>query len=665
MSSVEQPTYVFEGFTLDAQRRVLSRAGGEPILLAPKALDTLLYLVEHRGELVEKRTLLDAVWPNVVVEENNLNQCITTLRKVLGERPTEHRFIVTEPGRGYRFVATVAVARDKQAPVPEAPGSASVIEPPPASAAPKPWPASFLYVAMAALVAFAFAWFWQSRPEVPAPPVATPATTAPTSRPVLANSVAVLPFSDASPDPSKPWIVTGLHIDIIRMLGELGLNVINREAVLKYQEAGARSHAEIATDLRVQSILVGTIRYSDDEIVVEAQLVDPVTGLNLWQSPRYESDLLDVFEAQAAIATNVATRLNAEFSVAEQRRIEARPTVSWDAAQSYYQALTAMEQANRNEPLRLFEEATRRDPNFALAHAQVAHHRARSSIDFLLEPAGTLTPAEFEREVYASAQKALSLDQPSTIASAIAHLALGELNLYFWRWTQAEAEYARAYALSPNDPDVLLYYAQFKTFSGDYDAALPMADRVVDLNPTLPDLDSTGSGSLYSVWLAHVYAGNTEKAIEHLREHLELHPRQLPARLSLGFMLARRGDYTAAEEAFDYVERLTTALGGRTNQANLAYGYARIGRPEKAKRLFEEIERLEGPVSDAAWAVAHLAIGDRARSLERLDRAIETIERREPVSGWFNLMLLKHNLTGDPELEQGDFKMRRDQLVGS
>ena len=106
--TVVQPTYAFEGFRLDAQHRVLSRADGEPIPLAPKVFDVLLYFVERPGQLIAKRELLEAIWPHVVVEENNLNQSISTLRRVLGERPGEHRFIVTEPGRGYRFVASVA-----------------------------------------------------------------------------------------------------------------------------------------------------------------------------------------------------------------------------------------------------------------------------------------------------------------------------------------------------------------------------------------------------------------------------------------------------------------------------------------------------------------------------------------------------------------------------
>ena len=107
MTSSAQLAYRFNGFRVDPVRRLLFGADGQPIPLKPKVFDTLLYLVERPGELVDKRALLEAVWPHVVVEENNLNKAISTLRQVFGETRDEHRFIVTEPGRGYRFVASV------------------------------------------------------------------------------------------------------------------------------------------------------------------------------------------------------------------------------------------------------------------------------------------------------------------------------------------------------------------------------------------------------------------------------------------------------------------------------------------------------------------------------------------------------------------------------
>jgi DNA-binding winged helix-turn-helix (wHTH) protein/dienelactone hydrolase len=101
--------YRFNGFTVDPVRRLLFGADGQPVALKSRVFDVLLHLVEHRGELLEKQAVLDAVWPHVVVEENNLSQAISILRGVFGETRGEHRFIVTEAGRGYRFVARVEV----------------------------------------------------------------------------------------------------------------------------------------------------------------------------------------------------------------------------------------------------------------------------------------------------------------------------------------------------------------------------------------------------------------------------------------------------------------------------------------------------------------------------------------------------------------------------
>jgi pimeloyl-ACP methyl ester carboxylesterase/DNA-binding winged helix-turn-helix (wHTH) protein len=106
----QRVTYEFDRFQVDpAQRLLRSRTKGEALAVTAKVFDTLLYLVEHRGQLIDKATLMKAIWPHVVVEENNLNQNISALRRVLGESATEHRFIVTVPGRGYRFVAEVRV----------------------------------------------------------------------------------------------------------------------------------------------------------------------------------------------------------------------------------------------------------------------------------------------------------------------------------------------------------------------------------------------------------------------------------------------------------------------------------------------------------------------------------------------------------------------------
>lgn len=104
---VQHTVYLFEGFQLDVTRRKLSTVGGMVQPLNSRAMDALLLLVANAGELVEKRRLMETIWPRTVVEENNLNQCILAIRKALGETAGSNRFVMTEPGRGYRFVSPV------------------------------------------------------------------------------------------------------------------------------------------------------------------------------------------------------------------------------------------------------------------------------------------------------------------------------------------------------------------------------------------------------------------------------------------------------------------------------------------------------------------------------------------------------------------------------
>ena len=99
--------YEFGDFRVDAGRRLLLGLDGHPLPVTPKAFDTLLYLVQHADAVLEKETLMNAIWPDTTVEENNLNQSISALRRALGDNRTDHRYIVTVPGRGYRFVAAV------------------------------------------------------------------------------------------------------------------------------------------------------------------------------------------------------------------------------------------------------------------------------------------------------------------------------------------------------------------------------------------------------------------------------------------------------------------------------------------------------------------------------------------------------------------------------
>src|SRR5581483_8489426 len=115
MATPSAPIYGFAEFRLHIGKRLLTGRDGTPIPLTPKAYDTLAYLVEHAGVVVNKDELMRAIWPDTAVEENNLNQNISLLRRALGEGRGDQRYIATVPGRSYQFIAAVRVNAAKPA----------------------------------------------------------------------------------------------------------------------------------------------------------------------------------------------------------------------------------------------------------------------------------------------------------------------------------------------------------------------------------------------------------------------------------------------------------------------------------------------------------------------------------------------------------------------
>jgi len=289
--------FEFGGFHLDSTRRLLFGADGESIPLNSRAFDTLLFLIEHRGELLDKSTLMRAIWPNAVVEDNNLNQSIFALRRVLGEAPGDHRFIVTVPGRGYRFVAPV-----------EARSSVPSASRPTATQAPR----TRRYLWIASLAAPVLALFVgllaDRRSDVPT----APATV---SRPVATTSIAVLPFVDMSEGGKLKYLSDGIAEEVMNQLGKLpGLRVVGRTFAFSFKGRN-EDLRRIGRTLGVNHILEGSVRNSGDRVRVIAQLVNAQTGTQLW-SQTFDRQLGDVFLIQDEIARSVAASLRVAFGPA-------------------------------------------------------------------------------------------------------------------------------------------------------------------------------------------------------------------------------------------------------------------------------------------------------------------------------------------------------------
>ena len=261
----------------------------------------------------------------------------------------------------------------------------------------------------------------------------TGASAAAAPRTRLANSVAVLPFENMSPNADNAYFAAGIHEEVLNYLAKVSaLNVIARTSMLRYADTPLTMR-EIADELNVETIMEGSVRYAGDEVRITAQLIDPATGAHLW-SEAYQRKIDDIFAIQADIAMNIANAIGAEFSLAEQNALETPPTSSPAAYALYLQAndtVRATLLGSTEAALALLDRALALDPEFADAYAAKA---AQYSSMFVNTVQATAVAAEgradLERRVRENAERALALDPES----AVARLALRAINGVSWRW---------------------------------------------------------------------------------------------------------------------------------------------------------------------------------------------------------------------------------------
>jgi DNA-binding winged helix-turn-helix (wHTH) protein/TolB-like protein len=321
MSKSPDRLYEFGPYRLDAVKRVLLR-DGQAVPVTSKAFDTLLLLVEHSGEVLQKEELMKALWPDTIVEENNLTQQISMLRKALGERAHEHRYVVTVPGRGYSFVAQVQEMRggddagrmrDEHA---GAEGIVSMEEEPgrpkqsidlAASSPPRPrrWNSSLTLVAIFAMLfglGLASSYHW----------INGEARQGATHEP--GKSIAVLPFNDLTTRSSDNSLGLGLADTLIARLSNIRqISVRPTSAVIKY--AGDNRDALAAgRELGVDSVLEGTVQMSGDHVRVTVQLVSTSDGSPVW-AQSFDERFTDVFAMQDSISDQIARAMVTQLRV--------------------------------------------------------------------------------------------------------------------------------------------------------------------------------------------------------------------------------------------------------------------------------------------------------------------------------------------------------------
>jgi TolB-like protein/DNA-binding winged helix-turn-helix (wHTH) protein len=391
MQEQARPTaYEFADFRLDAPKRLLLLKGSNrPLPLSARAFDALLLFLQNPGRLLDKSTLMAAIWPNAVVEENNLNQCISALRRVLGERPEEHRYIVTEPGRGYRFVAPVSVVAGlddttasprppvESAPMPTAPEHAVGSRAVDLRAHAPLW----AFAAAGLLLVASLAWYLAHTPSRRADR-AVQASKATSVEVVAVQTprLAVLPFDNLSPDPKNAFFADGLHEEIISTLARQlpGIEVISRTTMMSYRSEPPKPLAAVARELRASHVMEGSVRREANKVRLTLQLIDARTDGHVWAAS-YDRTLADVLNLESQVAQEVAEQLSVRLARGVQAR--AAPIRDTEVFDLYLKAVLALRRflADPTEFQVIDGLLTRvieRDPSFALAYAQRA--RARS-----------------------------------------------------------------------------------------------------------------------------------------------------------------------------------------------------------------------------------------------------------------------------------------------
>jgi TolB-like protein/Tfp pilus assembly protein PilF len=441
--------FCFGEHVLDTDRRELRR-GTDLIALEPQVFDLLVYLVQNRDRVVSKDNLVAAVWGGRIVSESTLTSRINAVRKAVGDSGAQQSLIRTIARKGIRFVSEVHELR--------ASGGAVTAEQP-------------------------------------------SATLAVPNRP----SIAVLPFTNMSGDIEQEYFVDGVTEEIITALSRVRwFFVIARHSTFAYKNREI-DLKQIARELGVRYVLVGSVRRADDRVRVSARLIEGISGNNVW-ARSYDRALADIFAMQDEITQTLVGAIEPELSRAERERARVKARDSLDAWSIYQRGMFHLYRCTREDLAQareLFQHAIAIDPEFGPAYSGLgeayyyevvygfaesnqenrdrAIGPARRAVTLDVEDAGahcTLGRIRYLRREYPPAISELKMALELNPSLALAHYGLGAALVFSGRAAEAFVHLEAAIRLSPHDPNMgsfLVRIADAKYFAGDYEGAIALA----------------------------------------------------------------------------------------------------------------------------------------------------------------------------------------------
>lgn len=414
--------YEFKGFRLEeAQQRLLYN--GQPVSLKPKILDLLRFLVQSRGQLIAKEDLMREIWPDTIVEENNITVSMSILRKTLGENRSKPQFIQTVPRRGYRFVADVIELSTEQIDRDEASLNGEGAE----------------------------------------------------SEEQPIDSLAVLPMDSPEKDPNVEYLSDGITESIIDMLSRIpNLRVLARSTVFRFKDKEI-DPKEVGRLLNVRAVMMIRVMRLGDKLIIRSELVKVSDGSQLW-GEHYNRSPSDVLAIQEEIARAITESLKFKLSSKDNISLARHPTENIEAYNLYLRGRYFWNKYSKEwvlKAIEVFEEAIKIDAYYALAYCGLADAYFRlSNVHF--------PPREAMPKAKEAALRAVEIDDNL----ADAHSSLGLVKVYHDHdWSGAEAEFRKALKLDPNLVSAHQRYGSYLTFMGRFEESIRHYETALELDP--------------------------------------------------------------------------------------------------------------------------------------------------------------------------------------
>jgi DNA-binding winged helix-turn-helix (wHTH) protein/TolB-like protein/Tfp pilus assembly protein PilF len=598
-----QRRFSFAEFQVDPTKRQLLREG-KPVNIKSKTFDLLLVLVENNGRVVEKDELMNTIWQGQFVEEGNLTVQISALRKVLGETKNENRFLVTVPGKGYRFIADIREEEEEETEIIIANRTTAhvVVDEEIEVGQRQKEKYSPLKIALAtsALVLLTVCGMALYRY------LSKPTEKIPSAK---IDSIAVLPFKPLVLNERDESLEMGITETLITRLSNLKqLSVRSMNAVKKYNRQEQDS-ATIGKELKVEAVLDGSIQKTNDRIRVTVRLLRVSDNQPFW-TEQFDEKFTDIFTVQDRVASRVAESLRVVLTNSEQKLLAKRYTENSESYRAYLRGRYHWNKRTSEglqKSIEDFREAIDLDPLFALAYIGLADSYILQSL-YGAKPAQDVMP-----KARTAANKALEID--SQLAEAHASLALVKF-LFDYDWVGAENGFKKAVELKPNYATGQQWYGNYLTMAGRHEEAIAALHRASELDPLSLSINT-------DVALAYYFARKHNDAIKQLNKTLELDKNFFMAHFHLGLNYAQQKSFEKAIAEFEIVKNETANEQGI---AELAWVYALSGQKDKAREILKVIETnsQNKRTSLATIAGVYAALGDKGKAFDWLDKAYET-----------------------------------------